>query len=88
MASDELTELNDLKEIAIGKIKAAFNRSIDAEATHSVLWDTNEKRRNTLLKFGLLISIFIIIIGGGGIILYFIAPEKLISYIRWLGGNL
>jgi len=32
-------ELDDLKEIAIGKIKSAFNRSIDAEATHSVLWD-------------------------------------------------
>ncbi len=61
MVSDELTELSDLKEIAIGKIKAAFNRSIDAEATHSVLWDITEKKRTNLLKFGLIISIIIII---------------------------
>lgn len=61
MESDELTELNDLKEISVGKIKAAFNRSIDAEATHSVLWDITEKKRTNLLKFGLIISIIIII---------------------------
>jgi hypothetical protein len=61
MESNELTELNDLKEIAVGKIKAAFNRSIDAEATHSVLWDITEKKRTNLLKFGLVISIIIII---------------------------
>jgi hypothetical protein len=62
MGEDKLTELSDLKEIAIGKIKAAYNRSIDAEATHSVLWDITEKKRYTLLKFGLLISVFIIIL--------------------------
>jgi len=61
MVKDEQAELFDLKEIAIGKIKVAFNRSIDAEATHSVLWDITEKKRNTLLKFGLLISIFIVV---------------------------
>jgi len=61
MGEDKLTELNDLKEIAVGKIKAAYNRSIDAEATHSVLWDITEKKRTTLLKFGLIISVFIII---------------------------
>ncbi|NVM16422.1 MAG: hypothetical protein HWN80_01810 [Candidatus Lokiarchaeota archaeon] len=61
MGEEKITELSDLKEIAIGKIKAAYNRSIDAEATHSVLWDITEKKRNTLLKFGLIISIFIII---------------------------
>ena len=61
MEENKLTELNDLKEIAIGKIKSAFNRSIDAEATHSVLWDISERKRNTLLKFVLLISIFIVI---------------------------
>ena len=55
MESDELTELNDLKEISVGKIKTAFNRSIDAEATHSVLWDITEKKRTTLLKFGFLV---------------------------------
>ena len=61
MEENNLTELSDLKEIAIGKIKAAFNRSIDAEATHSVLWDITEKKRNTLLKFAVITSIFIII---------------------------
>lgn len=61
MGEDKLEELSDLKEIAIGKIKAAYNRSIDAEATHSVLWDITEKKRNNLLKFGLIISIFIVI---------------------------
>lgn len=62
MGEDKLTELTDLKEIAIGKIKTAFNRSIDTEATHSVLWDITEKKRYTLLKFGLLISVIIIIL--------------------------
>ncbi|MBY9010310.1 MAG: hypothetical protein KGD74_10640 [Candidatus Lokiarchaeota archaeon] len=61
MGEDKLTELNDLKEIAIGKIKSAYNRSIDAEATHSVLWDITERKRSMLLKFALLTSIFIII---------------------------
>ena len=61
MGEEKLKELNDLKEIAVGKIKAAYNRSIDAEATHSVLWDITEKKRNTMLKFALLTSIFIII---------------------------
>ena len=54
-------ELNELKEIAIGKIKSAYNRSIDSEATHSVLWDITEEKRNMLLKFALLISISIIV---------------------------
>jgi hypothetical protein len=61
MEENKLTELNDLKEIAIGKIKSAYNRSIDAEATHSVLWDISERKRDTILKFVLLISIFIVI---------------------------
>ncbi|TET04897.1 MAG: hypothetical protein E3J90_00730 [Promethearchaeota archaeon] len=61
MEENKLTELNDLKEIAIGKIKSAYNRSIDAEATHSVLWDITERKRNMLLKFSLLISIFIVV---------------------------
>jgi len=61
MEENKLTALSDLKEIAVGKIKAAYNRSIDAEATHSVLWDVTERKRNMLLKFALLISIFIVI---------------------------
>jgi hypothetical protein len=36
-------ELEELKEISIAKIKVAYNRSIDIEATHSVLWDRSDK---------------------------------------------
>jgi len=61
MVENKSIELEDLKEIAVGKIKVAFNRSIDAEATHTVLWDIIEKKRNTLLKFALIISLFIVI---------------------------
>lgn len=61
MVENKSIELVDLKEIAVGKIKVAFNRSIDAEATHTVLWDIIEKKRNTLLKFALIISLFIVI---------------------------
>lgn len=61
MVENKSTELEDLKEIAVGKIKVAFNRSIDTEATHTVLWDITEKKRNTLLKFALIISLFIVI---------------------------
>jgi len=61
MEEKKLIELNELKEIAIGKIKSAYNRSIDSEATHSVLWDITEGKRNIILKFALIISIFIIV---------------------------
>jgi len=61
MVENKSTELEDLKEIAVGKIKVAFNRSIDTEATHTVLWDITEKKRDTLLKFALMISLFIVI---------------------------
>ncbi len=57
----EKTELEDLKEIAIGKIKAAYNHSIDFEATHSVLWDLVENKRNLLLKINLILSIILLI---------------------------
>jgi len=60
MGEEKLKELNDLKEIAVGKIKAAYNRSIDAEATHSVLWDVIERKRDMMLKFALVISLLII----------------------------
>lgn len=36
-------QLEELKEISIAKIKVAYNRSIDIEATHSVLWDRSDK---------------------------------------------
>ena len=61
MEEKKIIELNELKEIAIGKIKSAYNRSIDSEATHSVLWDITEGKRNRLLKFTLIISIFILV---------------------------
>jgi len=62
MGESKEIEINDLREIAIGKIKAAYNHSIDAEATHSVLWDITETKRITILKFSLLFSLFIIIL--------------------------
>ena len=51
------SELKDLKEIAIAKIKAAYNRSVDLEATHSVLWDKFDKNRKMKLMATLIISL-------------------------------
>lgn len=53
MASD----LEDLKEIAIAKIKTAYNRSVDLEATHTVLWDKYEKNRKSKHIFILILSL-------------------------------
>ncbi|GAG78483.1 unnamed protein product, partial [marine sediment metagenome] len=50
-------ELDDLKEIAIAKIKAAYNRSVDLEATHSVLWDKSDKNRKIKLIITLIVSL-------------------------------
>ena len=36
------TELEELKELSITKIKVAYNRSIDLEATHTILWRRSE----------------------------------------------
>jgi len=52
------SELEDLKEIAIAKIKAAYNRSVDLEATHSVLWDKFDKTRKIKLILTLILSLF------------------------------
>ena len=49
-------ELAALKEIAIAKIKTAYNRSVDLEATHSVLWDKDDKNNK-------IVSIIILIFG-------------------------
>ena len=54
-------ELEDLKEIAIGKIKIAYNHSIDFETIHSVLWEASEKKRNFLLKLILIIGFILLI---------------------------
>ena len=70
MEKDIDQELEDLNEIAIGKIKIAYNHSIDLEAIHSVLWESSEKKRKFLLKlilivgFVLLITIYIPVLFG------------------------
>jgi hypothetical protein len=51
------SELKDLKEIAIAKIKTAYNRSVDLEATHSVLWDKFDKNRKKKLIVTLILSL-------------------------------
>ena len=51
------SELEDLKEIAIAKIKAAYNRSVDLEATHSILWDKFDKNRKIKLIITLILSL-------------------------------
>ncbi|MBY8989233.1 MAG: hypothetical protein KGD58_00635 [Candidatus Lokiarchaeota archaeon] len=50
-------ELEELKELSIVKIKVAYNRSIDAEATHMVLWEKFEKNRRNKLIFTLILGI-------------------------------
>ncbi|KKK45624.1 hypothetical protein LCGC14_0649860 [marine sediment metagenome] len=51
-------ELAGLKEIAIAKIKTAYNRSVALEATHSILWDKGDKNKKIIsiitLIFGLI----------------------------------
>lgn len=51
------SELEDLKQIAIAKIKAAYNRSVDFEGTHSVLWDKSSKNRKIKLILTLILSL-------------------------------
>ncbi|HDZ17730.1 MAG TPA: hypothetical protein ENH75_05535, partial [archaeon] len=51
------SELQDLKEIAIAKIKAAYNHSVDLEANHSVLWDKFAKIRKIKLSITLILSL-------------------------------
>lgn len=53
----ENDELEELKEISIAKIKVAYNRSIDAEATHMILWNRSEKRKKLELILTLILSI-------------------------------
>ena len=61
METNITKELEDLKEIAIEKIKAAYNNSIDIEAIHSVLWTITEKKRNLLLRITLMLSFILLI---------------------------
>ena len=50
-------ELEELKELSIAKIKVAYNRSIDAEATHMVLWDKSDKNQKNKLMITLILSV-------------------------------
>lgn len=58
-------ELTELKEIAIAKIKTAYNRSVDLEAIHSILWDKSDKNKKIIsimtLIFGLISASSIIL---------------------------
>lgn len=51
------SELQDLKEIAIAKIKAAYNHSVELEAKHSVLWIRFAKIRKIKLSITLILSL-------------------------------
>ena len=57
-------ELEELKELSIAKIKVAYNRSIDAEATHMILWDKSEKNK----KFRLILTLILGILATSSII--------------------
>jgi hypothetical protein len=50
-------ELEELKELSIAKIKVSYNRSIDLEATHTVLWDKFDRNRKIKLLLALILSL-------------------------------
>ena len=50
-------ELEELKELSIAKIKVAYNRSIDAETTHIILWNKSEKSKKSKLILTLILSV-------------------------------
>ena len=52
----ENEELLELKELSIAKIKVAYNRSIDVEATHMILWSKSERNKKNKLLLTLIIS--------------------------------
>ncbi len=51
------SELQDLKEIAIAKIKAAYNHSVDLEAVHNVLSEKFTKVKKIKLIITLILSL-------------------------------
>ncbi|MHA1915482.1 MAG: hypothetical protein ACW986_17545 [Promethearchaeota archaeon] len=55
-------ELEELKEISVAKIKVAYNRSIDTEATQSVLWDRSEKISRIRVIFIIALTVIAMII--------------------------
>ena len=50
-------ELEELKELSIAKIKVAYNRSIDAEATHIILWNKSDKDNKLRLILTFILSV-------------------------------
>jgi len=58
-------ELEELKELSIAKIKVAYNRSVDLEATHLVLWDKSDKR----MKIKIIITIILCLITASSLII-------------------
>ncbi|MHA2391732.1 MAG: hypothetical protein ACXAEX_07165 [Promethearchaeota archaeon] len=56
-------ELEELKELSIAKIKVAYNRSVDLESTHLILWDKAEKN----MKIRLILTLLLSIISGSSI---------------------
>jgi hypothetical protein len=73
------TELEELKEISIAKIKVAYNRSIDLEATHTVLWNRSEKNYKIWLLITLILSITAAIS-----IIFSLMPITLMAYRRYI----
>ncbi|MFX1478449.1 MAG: hypothetical protein ACFFCI_09970 [Promethearchaeota archaeon] len=55
------SELEELKELSIAKIKVAYNRSIDLEATHSILWSRSDRNNKIRLLITLVLSLFAVI---------------------------
>ena len=51
------TELEELKELSIAKIKVAYNHSIDVEATHIILWNKSDKDNKLRLILTFILSV-------------------------------
>ena len=84
-------ELAALKEIAIAKIKTAYNRSVDLEATHSILWNNSDKNNKILSIITLIFAvicassiIFILFIEGTTTFLTYILITDLFAIITVL----
>ncbi len=60
----ENEELEELKLLSITKIKVAYNRSIDVEATHLILWNKSE----TLMKLKLILTLILSVVATSSIV--------------------
>jgi hypothetical protein len=77
MGELNVNEINDLREIAISKIKVAYNRSIDTQATHTALLETTEKKRKILILYTLILNIVVV----SFILLSLIFNNDILSFI-------